>query len=73
MNVQGEQECVGVAEASRRLGRPGRTLSDAIYRGAIDPTGWPVVAGRRVVPVSELPAIAAQLAAGRRRPAARDE
>jgi hypothetical protein len=38
------------AAASRALGRPARFLADLIYTGAIDPSSWPVIAGKRLVP-----------------------
>jgi hypothetical protein len=50
-------DCMSLAEASRRCGRPARALSDAIYTGRIDASAWPKVAGRIVVPSSALPAI----------------
>jgi hypothetical protein len=50
-------ECIGMSDAARRLGLPACAVSDAVYRGRLDGSKWPVVAGRRLVPVAELPAI----------------
>jgi hypothetical protein len=58
--------CIGLAEASRRLGRPGRALSDAIFRGAVDASVWPRVAGKVLVPISELERLRKVLALDRR-------
>jgi hypothetical protein len=55
--AQQETPFIGISDAARRLGLPARAISDAVYRGKIDVTGWPLVAGRRLVPVSELAAI----------------
>jgi hypothetical protein len=48
------ENCISLAEASRRCGRPARALSDAIYSGRIDASGWPRVSGRLVVPLSAM-------------------
>jgi hypothetical protein len=40
-----------------------------VYQGRLDPTEWPVLAGRRLVPEAELPKIRQVLARTRRREA----
>ncbi len=46
-----------MATASRRLGYPARTLSDAVYCGVVNAEGWPRVGNVRLVPVRELEAV----------------
>jgi hypothetical protein len=45
------------AQASRMLGRPARTIADLVYSGKVSDAGWPLVRGRKMVPVSVLPEI----------------
>jgi hypothetical protein len=56
-----------MSEASRRLGLCPRAISDGITRGAIDPSNWPLLCGRRVVPLSELENIRRALSTDRRK------
>jgi hypothetical protein len=61
------ETCIGLAEASRRLGRPGRALSDAIFQGKVDASTWPRIAGKVLVPIAELGRLRVVLARDRRR------
>lgn len=52
---------LSVSEAAKRLRVAPRLLSDLLYWGKLDGRLCPIVAGRRLVPVSYLPAIRAVL------------
>ena len=54
------------AEASRRLGYPARVIAIAVYNGRLDASTWPLVAGRRLVPIAELERIRVVLTTDRR-------
>jgi hypothetical protein len=47
-----------VGEAARELGCLPSVISNAIYRGAIDPRRCPLLGGRRHIPRDYLPQIA---------------
>jgi hypothetical protein len=55
------------AVASRRLGYPSRAISDAVYAGKLDTTGWPQVCGKLLVPEDKLQEIGRILATDKRR------
>jgi hypothetical protein len=45
---------LSLADGSRRIGLAAHAISKGIFDGRIDPSTWPVVSGRRLVPASEL-------------------
>jgi hypothetical protein len=61
------EQLLSQAEASRRLGRHAGAIAQALYSGRLDASTWPVVAGRRLVPVDQLESIRKALSTDRRR------
>ena len=45
------------SELARELGLPPRCISDCVYRGILDPSQWPKVAGRHVIPRDQVPLV----------------
>lgn len=45
------------SELARELGIAPRLISDFVYRGILDPTNWPKIAGRHVIPRGDVPRI----------------
>lgn len=54
------------SEMARICGRPARCVSDAIRYGKLDPTRWPMLGGRRLIPESDLEMVRQALATDRR-------
>jgi hypothetical protein len=49
-----DSDYLNLASASRAAGGAPRLLSDLIYQGRLDVTGWPKVSGKVLVPRTEL-------------------
>lgn len=50
-----------VSEAAAKLNVTPRAISDAIYSRRVDGTEYPIVGGRRMIPVEKLPELRALL------------
>ncbi|MEX2138597.1 MAG: hypothetical protein WD894_05010 [Pirellulales bacterium] len=48
---------VSYSELARELGIAPRAISDFVYRGILDPSDWPKVAGRHVIPRDDVPRV----------------
>lgn len=48
---------ISYSELARELGIAPRLISDFVYRGILNPSKWPKVAGRHVIPREDVPRV----------------